>query len=210
MISNRIKLLVVATLVGGAAVAASYAYACGEDKDKSSSAQAQYTSAEGKAGCASSKSKSASATVASTAGDHCGAKGAAKTSATLASAAGDHCGAAKGARSAVASGDCSYGENTVTFAGACPTANEADYAFAIAGAECMGTGTAVAKAIKAVPGVASVTVDYENHMAYVCADGKKASKKAIEKSLKQAGYKEVKFVNAVKDNCQKSHGKVQA
>ena len=56
----------------------------------------------------------------------------------------------------------------------------------------------------------AVTVDYENHMAYVCADGKKASKKAIEKSLKEAGYKEVKFVNAEKANCQKSHGKVQA
>ena len=111
---------------------------------------------------------------------------------------------------ALASGNCSYGENTVTFAGACPKDNEADYSFVVSGAECMGTGTAVAKAIKAVPGVMAVTVDYETHMAYVCADGKKASKKAIEKSLKEAGYKEVKFVNAEKANCQKSHGKVEA
>jgi copper chaperone CopZ len=203
--SNRIKLLVVATLVAGAA---SYAYACGDEKKEASNTQAQYTSTEGKASGCGSKAKTTSASVASTAGDNCGAKKAKATSASLASTAGDHCGSMKSA--ALASGNCTYGDNTVTFAGACPKDNEADYSFVVAGAECMGTGTAVAKAIKAVPGVMAVTVDYEKHMAYVCADGKKASKKAIEKSLKEAGYKEVKFVNAEKANCQKSHGKVQA
>ena len=103
-----------------------------------------------------------------------------------------------------------YGKNTVTASGACPTKNEADYSFFVAGAECKGTGSAVVQAVKSVKGVASVTVDYDTHMVYVCADGKTASKQAIEKSLKTAGYDEVKFVKNSKDNCQKSHGKVEA
>lgn len=203
MISNPIKLLTVAVLVAGTAT---YAYACDDAKKESSNEKAQYTSAEGKASCGS-KSKSASATVASTAGDHCASK---KASAAYASTAGDHCGS-KGAKSAsLASGECTYGETSVTLAGACPTANEADYAFIVKNADCASSSAAIAKAIKSVPGVAAVTVDYETRMAYICADSKKASKKAIEKSLKEAGYKDVKYVNAVKENCQKSHGKIQA
>jgi copper chaperone CopZ len=146
-------------------------------------------------GCAT---KGTSAKVAGA--DGCCAKGA-----KVASADGEHC--AAGSKSSMA---LAYGKNTVTASGACPTKNEADYSFFVAGAECKGTGSAVVQAVKSVKGVASVTVDYDKHMVYVCADGKTASKQAIEKSLKTAGYDEVKYVNTAKDNCQKSHGKVEA
>ena len=195
MISNKIKLLVVGIALVGAA---SYAYACDGDKKSASNTNASVASTDG-GGCASK----ASATKVASA-DGCCAKGA-KASATMASAAGDHC--AAGSKSAMA---LAYGKNTVTSSGSCPAKNEADYSFYVAGAECKGTGSAVAQAVKSVKGVASVTVDYANHMVYVCADGKTASKKAIESSLKTAGYDEVKFVNATKANCSKSHGKVEA
>ena len=42
-------------------------------------------------------------------------------------------------------------------------------------------------------------------MAYVCAD-KSVNQKTIAKSLKSAGFDDVKFVNASKENCAKSHG----
>ena len=200
MISNKIKFLAVGIALIGAA---SFAYACDGDKSSSKNTSASVASTEG-AGCGT---KSASATKVASA-DACCAKGAkaSKTSATLASTAGgDHC--AAGSKSAMA---LAYGKNTVTAAGACPAKNEADYSFYVAGAECKGTGSAVAQAVKSVKGVSSVTVDYANHMVYVCADGKAASKKAIESSLKTAGYDEVKFVNASKNNCSKSHGKVEA
>ncbi|MEO6463819.1 MAG: heavy-metal-associated domain-containing protein [Candidatus Eisenbacteria bacterium] len=147
------------------------------------------------------------------AGAGCCAKGAksagAASGAVLTSTAGgDHC--ASGAKGAKTAGECTYGETSVTMAGTCPAKNEANYSFYIAGVENRNAGTAAAQAIKSVKGVASVTVDYDKRMAYVCADGKTASKKAIEKSLKSAGYGEVKFVNASKQNCQKSHGKVEA
>ena len=205
MSANKFRLLAIGIVMLGAA---SSAFACGDDKKEASNTSATVasaTKADAK-GCCAKGAKSASASLAS---KDCSAKSS-STSAVLASTAGgDHC--ASGSKSAaLAGGDCSYGENTVTMAGACPAKNEADYAFYVAGAECRGTGTAAAKAIKSVKGVASVTVDYENHMVYVCADGKAASKKSIEKSLKTAGYEEVKFVNASKQNCQKSHGKVEA
>jgi hypothetical protein len=47
-------------------------------------------------------------------------------------------------------------------------------------------------------------------MAYVCADSKAANKKAIQSSLKKAGYSNVKFVSQTRENCGKSHGKVEA
>ncbi len=139
-----------------------------------------------------------------------GAKAASSASSVVltSTAGGDHC--ASGAKGAKMAGECTYGENSVTMAGTCPAKNEANYSFYIAGAENRGAGMAAAQAIKSVKGVASVTVDYDKRMAYICADGKAASKKAIEKSLKNAGYDEVKFVNASKQNCQKSHGKVEA
>lgn len=197
MISKTIKLLAVGIALVGAA---SISYACDGAKKEAKNTSAAMASADG-AGCAS---KTTSAKVASA--DGCCAKGAKATSATLASTAGgDHC--AAGSKSAMA---LAYGKNTVTAAGACPAKNEADYSFFVAGAECKGTGSAVAQAVKSVKGVSSVTVDYDKHMVYVCADGKVASKKAIEKSLKTAGYDEVKFVNATKENCSKSHGKVEA
>ncbi len=193
MISNRIKFLAVGIALVGAS---SLAYACDGAKASTKSTSASQVSSEG-AGCASK----ASAKMASA--DGCCAKGA-KASATMASAAGDHC--AAGSKSAMA---LAYGKNTVTSAGTCPAKNEADYSFYVAGAECKGTGSAVAQTVKSVKGVAAVTVDYENHMVYVCADSKTASQKSIEKSLKSAGYDEVKFVNASKNNCSKSHGKVE-
>lgn len=201
MISNKIKLLAVGIVLLGAT---SYAFACGENK-QASETKASYSSAE-KAGagcCASKGTKASAASAAKVASNGC-----ASHKGTVASAAGsDHC--ATGAKSAkVAAGECSYGENTVTMAGACPTKNEADYAFYVAGAECSGTGRAVAEAVKAVKGVAAVTVDYDKQMVYICADAKAASKQSIAKSLKTAGYDEVKFVSMTKQNCSKSHGKV--
>jgi len=195
VISNRIKFLAVGIALIGAT---SLAYACDGDKASTKSTSASQVSTEA-SGCASK----ASATKVASA-DGCCAKGS-KASATMASAAGDHC--AAGSKSAMA---LAYGKNTVTSAGTCPAKNEADYSFYVAGAECKGTGSAVAQTVKSVKGVASVTVDYDKHMVYVCADGKTASKQAIEKSLKSAGYDEVKFVNASKTNCSKSHGKVEA
>ncbi len=199
MISNRIKFLAVGIALVGAA---SFAYACDGDKASAKNTSASQVSSEG-AGCASKASaKMASAKMASAEG--CCAKGA-KTSATMASASGDHC--AAGSKSAMA---LAYGKNTVTSAGSCPAKNEADYSFYVAGAECKGTGSAVAQTVKSVKGVASVTVDYANQMVYVCADGKTASRKSIEKSLKSAGFDEVKYVGTAKSNCSKSHGKVEA
>lgn len=209
MSANKFRLLAIGIVMLGAA---SSAFACGDDKKEAntSAAVASAEKAEKADACCAKGAKGAKASSASLASSGCAAKSSKSASAVLASTAGgDHC--ASGAKSAaLAGGDCSYGETTVTMAGACPAKNEADYAFYVAGAECRGTGTAAAKAIKSVKGVASVTVDYEKHMVYVCADGKTASKKAIEKSLKTAGYEEVKFVNASKQNCQKSHGKVEA
>ena len=185
------------------------AYACGEDKKTSENSSASLASTTKAADgcCASKASKSTNAVAKSASG--CESKGA---SASLASvtkgAGGDHC--AKNKTSALASGDCTYGETSVTLAGACPAKNEADYSFFVAGAECKGTGSEVARAVKATKGVSSVTVDYANHMVYVCADGKTASKKAIQNSLKKAGYEDVKFVSQARENCQKSHGKVEA
>jgi len=190
---TSIKLLALGVLMFGAATTAS---ACGDEKKDNT--QASYTSTSGSS-CASKMSKEACA--AKMAAGECSAhKGA---SATVASA--DHC---AGANSAMA--ECTYGENSVTYAGSCPAGNDADYSFAIAGAECKGTGAAAAKAIKSVKGVASVTVDYDKHMAYVCADKRTASQKSIEKSLKNAGFEGVKFVSASKENCAKSHGKIDA
>jgi copper chaperone CopZ len=201
VITNRIKLLAVGIAMIGAA---SVAFACGDEK-KESNTQASVASADAKACCA--KGTSAASKLATK--ESCGAKSG--TAAAFASTAGgDHCAAGSKASKSAALAGCTYGETTVTMAGACPSKNEADYSFYVAGAECRGTGTSVAKTVKSLKGVASVTVDYENHMVYVCADGKAASRKAIEKSLKTAGYDEVKFVNASKQNCQKSHGKVEA
>ena len=207
MSSNRFRLLAIGIVMLGAA---SLAFACGDDT-KNSNAQASLASAEGKDCCA----KGAQANSAAMTKEACAAKMtkeacAAKMNSSVvltSTAGGDHC--AAGAKSANAM-TCTYGENTVTMAGACPAANEADYAFYVAGAEGRDTGTAAAQAIKSLKGVASVTVDYEKHMVYVCADGKAASQKSILKSLKGAGYDEVKFVNASKQNCSKSHGKVEA
>jgi copper chaperone CopZ len=199
VVSSKLKLFAVGLLVIGSA---SYAYACGDD-NKSSSAQASVASTSGSSCATMSKAECAS----KVASGQCASHKASASSASLASSAGDHCGAAKGASMA---GQCTYGASSVTYAGACPAANEADYSFAIAGAECQGTGAAAAKAIKSVKGVASVTVDYDKHMAYVCADSKTANQKAIAKSLKAAGFDEVKFVSVEKQNCAKSHGKVNA
>jgi copper chaperone CopZ len=201
VISNKIKLLAVGILVLGVT---SQAYACGDEK-KDKNTSASYTSAEkAEAGCCASKASKASKVAKS--GASCDSKSA---SASFASTmGGDHC--AAGSKASKVAGNFTYGENTVTMAGACPAKNEADYAFYVAGAECRGTGSSVAHTVKSVKGVSSVTVDYDNHMVYVCADGKAASKGAIEKSLKSAGYDKVKFVSANKQNCSKSHGKIEA
>jgi copper chaperone CopZ len=187
---TSIKALALSVLVLGAATSA---FACGDEKKDGS--QASYTSTEGST-CAGKMSKAACAAkmAAGECKDH--------ASATMASA-GDHCANAKGASMA---GNCTYGDNTVTYSGACAAGHDADFSFAIAGAECKGTGAAAAKAIKSVKGVAAVTVDYDKHMAYVCADKRTCSSKSIEKSLKNAGFEGVKFVNASKENCAKSHG----
>ena len=194
MFKTSIKLLALAVLMFGAATTAS---ACGDEKKDN--AQASYTSTSG-SNCASASKMTKEECAAKMAAGGCASKSA---SATVASA--DHCAGAKGAMA-----ECTYGETSVTYAGACPAGNDADYSFAIAGAECKGTGAAAAKAIKSVKGVASVTVDYDKHMAYVCADKRTASQKSIEKSLKNAGFEGVKFVSASKENCAKSHGKIDA
>jgi len=210
--SSKIKVLALSVLVLGAAT---YAHACG-DKDKTSNTQASNVSAAS-GNCAAKMSKEECA--AKMAAGECTMHGAKGTNASTASA-GDGCCAAKGAKMASAGGSCAmhgasasecvYGENTVTMAGTCPAGNDADYSFAIAGAECQGTGTKAAKTIKAVKGVASVTVDYDKHIAYVCVDKHATSAKAIEKSLKQAGFEGVKFVSEGKENCAKSHAKIDA
>jgi copper chaperone CopZ len=227
--SSKFKVLALSVLILGAAT---YAFACGDNKNKSASAgscgsKATTASAvvASKEACPVSKDcpvdkcpigSKASATVASATDGCCAAKGASATvagangcasqSSAKMAAAGDHCGA-KG----VAAGECNYGENTVTMAGtACPAANEAHYAFMVKDAECQGTGTAVAKAVKSVKGVSAVTVDYSKHMVYVCTDSKAAGQKDIEKSLKAAGYKDIKVVSGANPNCAKSHGKVEA
>jgi copper chaperone CopZ len=197
---------VAALLLGSVATA----YACGDEDKKTSNASASLAGTTKSAdGCCASKASKSSAALASKSAGSCESKSA---SASLASATkgagGDHC--AKNKTSALASGDCTYGEASVTLAGACPAKNEADYAFFVSGAECKGTGSEVARAVKAMKGVSSVTVDYENHMVYVCADSKAASKKAIQSGLKKAGYENVKFVSQARENCQKSHGKIEA
>jgi len=207
--SSKIRLLALAALVLGSVATA---YACGdEDKKTSSSASASVASATkaGGDGCCASKSKTSAAVATKSAGSCGESKGASASLASATGAGGDHCAKNKPS-AALASGDCTYGEASVTLAGACPAKNEADYSFFVAGAECKGTGSEVARAVKATKGVSSVTVDYENHMVYVCADGKTASKKAIQNSLKKAGYEDVKFVSQTRDNCQKSHGKIEA
>ncbi|MEP7028505.1 MAG: heavy metal-associated domain-containing protein [Candidatus Eisenbacteria bacterium] len=208
MLSSKIKVLALSVLVLGAAT---YAYACG-DNDKTSNTQASYSSADG-ATCAGKMSKEACA--AKMAAGQCSAHGAMASNA----GAGGTCSMAKGASMAAGSScgmksaamaQCVYGENTVTMAGTCPAGNDADYSFAIAGAECQGTGAAAAKAIKSVKGVASVTVDYDKHMAYVCADKRATNSNAIAKSLKKAGFDGVRFVSDSKANCARSHGKIDA
>ena len=189
MFKTSMKALALSVLVLGAAASA---YACGDDKKDN--AQASYTSTSGSS-CASKMSKEACA--AKMAAGEC--KAHASNTATLAGA--DHCASGtKDASMAV------YGDNCVTFSGACAAGRDADYSFAISGAECKGTGAAAAKAIKSVKGVASVTVDYDKHMAYVCADKRACNQKTIAKSLKNAGFDDVKFVSASKENCAKSHG----
>jgi copper chaperone CopZ len=187
---TSIKVLALSVLVLGAA---NSAYACGDDKKDS--AQASYSSTAGSS-CSGMSKEACAAKMAS---GECKAHGASATAASS-----DHCTMGKDASMAV------YGDNTVTYAGACAAGHDADYSFAIAGAECKGTGAAAAKAIKSVKGVASVTVDYDKHMAYVCTDKRTCSQKSIEKSLKSAGFDEVKFISANKENCAKSHGKVDA
>jgi copper chaperone CopZ len=214
--SSKIKVLALSVLVLGAATSA---YACG-DKDKTSSnTQASYTSTASGT-CAAKMSKEECA--AKMAAGECPMHGAKGTNASAASTAGagNGCCSAKGAKMASAGGSCSmhgasasacvYGENSVTMAGTCPAGNDADYSFAIAGAECQGTGEKAAKTIKSVKGVASVTVDYDKHMAYVCADKRATNAKAIAKSLKNAGFEDVKFVSDSKANCARSHGKIDA
>ncbi len=116
---------------------------------------------------------------------------------------------AKGA-SAVAAA-CTFGRNSVTMAGgSCSMAHEADYAFNVSGVDGKDSGASAVKAIKSLKGVAAVTVDYANHMAYVCADNRTADQKAIAGSLKKAGFADVKFVSQDKANCAKSHGKLPA
>ena len=204
MSSNKLRLLAIGIVMLGAAAPA---FACGDDKKESeSNTQASVASATVDAkGCCAKGAKAQSAS--KLASKECGSKSSSNV-VFASTAGGDHC--VSGSKSAKAMAACTYGENTVTMAGACPAKNEADYSFYVAGAECRGTGTAAAHAIKSLKGVASVTVDYEKHMVYVCADGKAASRKSIEKSLKNAGYDEVKFVNASKQNCQKSQGKIEA
>jgi copper chaperone CopZ len=196
--SSKFKVLVLSLMVLGAATSA---YACGDEKKDNS--QASLTSTEG-SGCGSKMSKAEVA--AKIASGEC--KGAKHSNVSLVAMGGDHCGTS--AKSASKMANCTYGENSVTFAGACPAGYDADFSFAVAGAECQGTGTAAAKAIKSLKGVASVTVDYDKHMAYVCADKRAVNQKSIAKSLKNAGFDEVKFVSASKENCAKSHGKIDA
>lgn len=195
MFSSKLKVLALSVMVLGAAT---YAFACGDDKKDNT--QASYSSTAGTT-CAGKMSKEACA--AKMAAGECANH---KSSNVSLAGANGHCSATKGASMA----ECTYGENSVTYAGACPAGQDADYSFAIAGAECQGTGAAAAKAIKSVKGVASVTVDYDKHMAYVCADKRAASRKSIEKSLKNAGFDGVRFISMGKENCAKSHGKIDA
>jgi copper chaperone CopZ len=203
--TNRISTLAFALLVVGASAAT--AVAC-PNNDKSAS------TASKTGGCPYAHSSNASATLASTAHeDGCGASAKA-ASATHESGCGMSKSAVAGGSCSMhgaAAGSCTFGKNAVTMAGdMCPTAHEADYAFAVKGADCQGTSQSAAKAIKAMKGVASVTVDYKAHMAYVCADGRTCDESQIVNCLKKAGFADAKFVNADHANCAKSHGKVPA
>ena len=200
MFSSKIKILALSVLVLGAAT---NAFACGDkDKASNSSTQASYSSnAKGASGCPAMAGMTKEECAAKMAAGECTAHGA-----KMASAESGCCAKDKNASMA----DCTYGKSTVMLSGTCPAANEANYSFAIADAECKETGTAVAKAIKSVKGVASVTVNYDKHMAYVCADKKVTNQNAIAASLKKAGYSDVKFVSEGKENCAKAHAKVEA
>src|SRR5690348_14763824 len=132
---TSIKVLALSVLVLGAAASA---YACGDDKKDG--AQASLTSTSG----SSCSSMSKEACAAKMAAGECKAHG---SNASMASAGG-HCSMDKASMA-----ECTYGENTVTYSGACAVGHDADYSFAIAGAECKGTGAAAAKAIKSVKGV---------------------------------------------------------
>ncbi len=214
----KIQTLGLALLV--VAASAATAIAC-PNNDKSAST-ASYTSA-GKGECAAHSS-----TMTADAKGNCPATkdcpaGACPysgktTSAVAASAEHGSCGMSKSAMAAsgcsmhgASAGDCAFGKNTVTMSGAaCPVGHEADYAFMVKGADCKGMSETAVKAIKSLKGVSSVTVDYKNHMAYVCADSRTATQTAIAGTLKKAGFDAVKFVSQDKANCAKSHGKVEA
>ena len=208
MRANRISTLAFALMVVGAS--AVVAVAC-PNNDKSAS----NTTADA-GGCPYAHSSNANASLASTAHEGCGASA---TSAKM--AAHEGCGESATKASMASAGGCSmhgasagactFGKNAVTMTGAaCPAAREADYAFAVKGADCQGTSEAAVKAIHSLKGVSAVTVDYKSHMAYVCADGRTCDATSVVACLKKAGFADAKFVNADKANCAKSHGKVQA
>lgn len=192
---SKIRVLAVSVLVLGAAT---YAYACGDQKTTTASAGGS---------CCAKKQTEASA--ASTAGGECTA---AKTQATAASA-GEmspecqaHMKAAAMGSCATGSANCTYGKNTVAISGACPTSHNADYAISVGSASCQGAGAECAKAIKAMPGVAAVTVDYANHLAYVCTDGSVCDGNALLSCLKKAGFKDAKLADMGRKYCSKAHG----
>jgi copper chaperone CopZ len=206
--TNQLQSLAFALVVVGASAAV--AISC-PNSDKTSSkdaSTASYVSAGGSGTCTAAQAKDCPASACP--------HGAKATSAVAAAATHEGCTMSK---AAMASGSCSmhdaaacsFGKNSVTMAGgSCPVAHEADYAFAVTGADCQGSGESAVKAIRAIKGVAAVTVDYAKHMAYVCADDRTADQKAITSSLKKAGFDGVKFVSQDKANCARSHGKLAA
>jgi hypothetical protein len=208
--TNQLQSLAFALVVVGAS--AVVAVSC-PNSDKTSSkdaSTASYVSAGGSGTCTAAQAKDCPASACP--------HGAKMTSAVSPSATHADCSMSK---SAMAGGSCSmhgasatactFGKNSVTMAGgSCPVAHEADYAFAVNGADCAGSGESAVKAIRSIKGVAAVTVDYAKHMAYVCADNRTADQKSIASSLKKAGFADVKFVSQDKANCARSHGKLAA
>ena len=103
--------------------------------------------------------------------------------------------------------NCIYGKNTVALNGECPNVSNVDFALAIKGAKNAKRSLAVAQAIKGVPGVAAVTVDYSKHMAYVCADGSKCDASSLVECLEKAGYPDARVADTGHKYCNMAHSK---
>jgi len=200
----------VMAFAAAATLVAAVAFACDHDANKTSAAVA---SNGGSCSHSTQASNASTAAKVSTAGDHasCSMKSASAST-------GDHCSAASHASMASAGANCPYankamasnciyGKNTVALNGECPNVSNVDFALAVKGARNAKQGLVVAQAIKDVPGVAAVTVDYRKQMAYVCADGSKCDAKSLVECLNKAGYTNARLADTGHKYCSMAHSK---